>query len=152
MGLRMDLRTILNALLIPTQFRLLLKESQKLRKFYRLVHLHTRTLIAYQTFRILLLEAVYRREVKELQLSLATLPKDQKTSSRKKMDKKSTIKSPKDAMEELEANKNSSGKLVEEYFLNSIYDQQKRIGTFLDFMDNEDIVIWDLVTDVDEES
>ena len=151
MGLRIDLRTILHALLIPTQFRFLLKESQKLRKFYHLVHLHTTTLIAYQTFRILLLEAVYRREVKKLQLSLATLPKDEKTSGRKGMGKKST-KKPEDSMEEPEANKNSSGKLVEDYFLNSIYDQEKRIGTFVDFMDNEDIVMWDLVTDVDEEN
>ena len=126
-------------------------ESQKLRKFYHLVHLHTRTLIAYQTFRILLLEAVYRREVKKLQLSLATLPKDEKTSARKGMGKKST-KKPEDAIEEMEARTNPSGKLVEDYFLNSMYDQQKRVGTFVDFMDNEDIVMWDLVTEMDEES
>ena len=47
---------------------------------------------------------------------------------------------------------NSSGKLVEDYFLNAIDEQNKRAGTFVDFMDNENIVIWDLVTDTNEAS
>ena len=151
MGLRIDLRTILHALLIPTQFRLLLRESQKLRKFYHLIHLHTRTLIAYRTFRILLLEAVHRREVKKLQLSLAALPKYDKSSSKKVTSKKRSKKNE-DAMEQPPNKENSSGKLVEDYFLNAIDEQNKRAGTFVDFMDNENIVIWDLVTDTNEAS
>ena len=151
MGLRIDFRTILHALLIPTQFRLLLKESQKLRKFYHLIHLHTRTLIAYRTFRILLLEAVHRREVKKLQLSLAALPKYDKSSSKKVTGKKRTKKNE-DAMEQPPNKDNSSGKLVEDYFLNAIDEQNKRVGIFVDFMDNENIVIWDLVTDTNEHS
>ena len=152
MGLRIDLRTILHALLIPTQFRLLLRESQKLRKFYHLIHLHTRTLIAYRTFRILLLEAVHRREVKKLQLSLATLPKHDKSSSKKVAGKKSIKKTEAAIEQELQKKMNSSGKLVEDYFLNAIDEQNKRAGTFVDFMDNENIVIWDLVTDKNEDS
>ena len=102
MGLRIDLRTILSALLIPTQSRLLIRESQKLRKLYHLVHLLTRTLITYRNFVVLLLEAAHRREIKKLQISLGTLPDDEKAAFQKpgKKDKK--------------AKKDDSGKILED--------------------------------------
>ena len=130
MGLRIDLRTILSALLIPTQFRLLLKESQKLRKFYHLIYYHTRALIAYRTFRVLLLEAVHRRVIKKLQISLGTLPEDEKAAFQKqgKKDKK--------------AKKDDSGKILEEYLLHTLWRQQGIIDRFFEVQDNENIVSW----------
>jgi hypothetical protein len=130
MGLRIDLRTILSALLIPTQFRFVLKESQKLRKFYHLIHLHTRTLKAYRTFRLLLLQSVHRREVKKLQISLGTLPEDQKVAFQKIKGKRN--KGPKD----------NSGKLLEEYFMNTIYRQKAVVDKFMEIQNNTDIVMW----------
>ena len=140
MGLRIDLRTILSALLIPTQFRALLKESQKLRKFYHLIHLHTRTLIAFRTFRLLLLEAVHRREVKKLQISLGTLPEDEKASIQKSKDKRKKKK------------KDNSGKLLEEYFMHAIYRQKSIVDKFLEIRDNKDIVMWGLATETEKDS
>ena len=130
MGLRIDLRTILSALLIPTQFRFLLKESQKIRKFYHLIHLHTRTLIAFRTFRLLLLEAVHRREIKKLQISLGTLPEDEKAAFQKSKGK------PK------KAKKDNSGKLLEEYFMHAIFRQKGIVDKFLEIQNNKDIVMW----------
>ena len=131
MGLRLDLRTILSALLIPTQFRLLLKESQNIRKFYHLIYLHTRTLITYYTFRVLLLEALHRRVIKKLQISLGTLPEDQKQAFMKggKKDKK--------------AQKDDSGKILEEYLLHSLARQAEIVDRFVEVQDNQDIVTWD---------
>ena len=131
MGLRLDLRTILSALLIPTQFRLLLKESQNIRKLYHLIYLHTRALIAYRTFRLLLLEAVHRRVIKKLQISLGTLPEDEKAAFQRpsKKDKK--------------AKKDDSGKILEEYLLHTLQRQKGIIDTFVEVQDNQDIVSWD---------
>ena len=140
MGLRIDLRTILGALLIPTQFRFLLKESQMLRKFYHLVHLHTRTLIQFRTFRLLLLEAVHRREVKKLQISLGTLPEDEMDKIKKSKGKRKKGK------------KDNSGKLLEEYFMQAIYRQKSIVDKFLEIRDNKDIVMWGLATEIEKES
>ena len=135
MGMRIDLRTILSALLIPTQFRFLIKESQKIRKFYHMIHLHTRTLIAYRTFRLLLLEAVHRREIKKLQLSLGTLPEDEKAAFQK----------PKNKLKK--AKKDNSGKLLEDYFLHTIYRQKDALNKYIEFKDNQDSVMWGLATE-----
>ena len=140
MGLRVDLRTILSALLIPTQFRYLLKESQMLRKFYHLIHLHTRTLIQFYMFRLLLLEAVHRREVKKLQISLGTLPEDEMEKIKKSKDKRKKGK------------KDNSGKLLEEYFMQAIYRQKSRVDKFLEIRHNKDIVMWGLQTETEKES
>ena len=135
MGMRIDLRTILSALLIPTQFRFLIKESQKIRKFYHMIHLHTRTLIAYRTFRLLLLEAVHKREIKKLQLSLGTLPEDEKAAFQK----------PKNKLKK--AKKDNSGKLLEDYFLHTIYRQKDALNKYIEFKDNQDSVMWGLATE-----
>ena len=127
MGLRIDLRTILSALLIPTQSRLLMKESQELRKLYHLVHYHTRTLITYYSFRLLLLKALHRREIKKLQISLGTLPAEEK-SRLKKEDKNKINK--------------ENGKLLEEYLLCALSRQTEMIDIFYQTQKSKNIVSW----------
>ena len=100
-----------------------------------MIHLHTRTLIAYRTFRLLLLEAVHRREIKKLQLSLGTLPEDEKAAFQK----------PKNKLKK--AKKDNSGKLLEDYFLHTIYRQKDALNKYIEFKDNQDSVMWGLATE-----
>ena len=131
LGLRIDCRTFLGAFLIPTQFRLLIKQSQKLRKFYHLMHLYTRTLVAFRNFRLLLLEAVYRREIKKIQISLGILPV-----------RKLKVKHTKD----------HSGKLLRDYFMHSIYRQKVVVDRFIEIQNNRDIVMWGTAIETEKET
>ena len=111
-----------------------------MRKFYHLIHLQTRTLIAFRTFRLLLLEAVHRREIKKLQISLGTLPEDEKAAFQKPKGKHKKSK------------KDNSGKLLEEYFMHTIYRQNAVVDKFIEIQSNRDIVMWGTAIETEKEA
>ena len=110
-AIRVDLRTTLSALLIPTDYRAVIREAQSMRKLYLLIKLQTRTMITYIYFRLMFLKHMHKKLAKKRNLVDNEL--DQRRGSLSKKNKGSSTSSGNNLLDKKAP---GAGKYLEDYF------------------------------------
>ena len=117
-SVNVDLRTVLGALLIPPDYRLVIRQAQTIRKLHFLIRMMLRTLSLYKSFRLLFLGHIQTKMAK------AKSPHDHHTSKTEK-DKKAIVEN-----NPLDKKPPGPGMFLKDYFVATFDRWQNEMDIF----------------------